>query len=44
MLVYLNSHDGGMVFDDLVAIRDNPDVDASKTTLKDVFANNFWGA
>ena len=43
MLVYLNSLHGEMVYDDFPAIRDNPDVDASKTTIRDVFLDNFWG-
>ncbi len=42
-VVYDNSYEGEFVFDDLHAIRDNADVDASKTTIATLFANNFWG-
>jgi hypothetical protein len=43
-LVYLSSLHGDFVFDDIHAIVNNADVDASKSTLKDVFLDNFWGS
>ena len=35
--------EGAFVFDDLPAVVDNADVDASKTSLYQLFQNNFWG-
>eukprot|EP00730_Choanoeca_flexa_P015250 TRINITY_DN6961_c0_g1_i3.p1 TRINITY_DN6961_c0_g1~~TRINITY_DN6961_c0_g1_i3.p1 ORF type:complete len:622 (+),score=148.13 TRINITY_DN6961_c0_g1_i3:62-1927(+) len=42
-LVYINSLHGEFVFDDLPAIRDNQDVNPSKTHWTHVFEDNFWG-
>ena len=42
-LVYCNSLWGGFVFDDHRAVLTNEDLDAGKTNLWGVFANDFWG-
>ena len=39
---YWNSLQGGLVHDDIFAIRDNPDV-RPETPLAQVFTNDFWG-
>ena len=39
---YWNSLQGGLVHDDIFAIRDNPDV-RPDTPLTSVFSNDFWG-
>ncbi|XP_067137784.1 protein O-mannosyl-transferase TMTC1-like isoform X2 [Centruroides vittatus] len=39
---YLNSLSGDFVHDDLVAVTSNPDV-LGKTTLSELFLNDFWG-
>ncbi len=43
IFVYLNSLEGAFVYDDMPAVVDNPDVDASKTPFLQLFRNNFWG-
>ena len=43
VLVYLNALKAEFVFDDIVAVVQNRDVDASATPLKNVFLNNYWG-
>jgi len=40
--VYLNSLHGEFVFDDLIAVVDNKDVQP-ETPLSDVFSHDFWG-
>lgn len=40
--VYANSLHGDFVFDDLIAIVDNKDVQPS-TPLNEVFSHDFWG-
>eukprot|EP01063_Lacrimia_lanifica_P022560 TRINITY_DN30103_c0_g1_i1.p1 TRINITY_DN30103_c0_g1~~TRINITY_DN30103_c0_g1_i1.p1 ORF type:complete len:739 (+),score=194.88 TRINITY_DN30103_c0_g1_i1:39-2255(+) len=40
---YANSWSHGFCLDDTRAILQNEDLDAAKTTLADVFANDFWG-
>ena len=40
---YLSSLDGDFVFDDHRGILTNDDLDASKTTLSEVFQHDFWG-
>jgi hypothetical protein len=42
-LCYMNSLEGQMVFDDKPAILSNNDV-AKKTSISEVFLNDFWGA
>lgn len=42
-MVYDNSLNGEMVFDDFHAVRDNDDVDATKTHWTELFSNNYWG-
>ena len=42
-LVYLNSLEGGFVFDDHRAILTNDDLDQEKTTVWNVFLHDFWG-
>ncbi|EGD78785.1 hypothetical protein PTSG_01761 [Salpingoeca rosetta] len=42
-VAYSNSYHGKFVFDDLPAIQQNADVDSSKTSVLDVFNDNFWG-
>ena len=42
--MFLNSLHGELVYDDGAAILENADVDATQTTLRDVFLDNFWGA
>lgn len=43
VLVYSNSLDCGFVFDDHRAILTNDDLDASKTSVWELFRNDFWG-
>ena len=40
---YLSSLDGDFVFDDHRGILTNDDLDASKTSLFDLFQHDFWG-
>ena len=40
---YLSSLDGDFVFDDHRGILTNDDLDASKTSLLDLFQHDFWG-
>ena len=42
-LAYYNSLSDGFVFDDHRAILTNDDLDAGKTSLRGLFANDFWG-
>ena len=42
-LVYINSLNGQLVFDDHRAIISNEDLDSNKTTLQDLFQHDFWG-
>ncbi len=42
-LAYLNSLDGGFVFDDHRGILTNDDLDPSKTSLWELFQHDFWG-
>lgn len=42
-LSYLSSLDGGFVFDDHRGILTNDDLDSGKTSLVDVFKDDFWG-
>ena len=41
--IYLSSLDGDFVFDDHRGILTNDDLDASKTSLFDLFQHDFWG-
>ncbi|XP_065178329.1 protein O-mannosyl-transferase TMTC4-like [Sycon ciliatum] len=41
-LVHLNSIPGDLVFDDLPAIKENPDV-RLRSTWRDIFSHDFWG-
>ena len=43
LLVYANSLNGDLVYDDVRVITDNPDLDAKKTKITALFRNNFWG-
>ncbi|XP_022243209.1 transmembrane and TPR repeat-containing protein 1-like [Limulus polyphemus] len=42
MLCYLNSLNGDLIHDDIVAITTNPDV-LGHTSLRELFLNDFWG-
>lgn len=42
-LVYYNSLDGGLVFDDHRAILTNDDLDPAKTSIVALFHHDFWG-
>ena len=42
-LAYINSLDGGFVFDDHRAILTNNDLDPGKTSVWELFQNDFWG-
>lgn len=42
-LIYLNSLDGGFVFDDHRAILTNDDLDTDKTAAWELFLHDFWG-
>lgn len=42
VVCYWNSLQGGLVHDDIFAIRDNVDV-RPETPLSEVFSNDFWG-
>lgn len=42
-LCYWSSLDGGFVFDDHRGVLTNDDLDASKTTLWELFQHDFWG-
>ena len=44
VLVYLNSLHGEFILDDIWSIKNNPDVDPSKSTLADLFEHNSFGA
>ena len=41
--MYLNSLNGELILDDHWAVLNNADVDATKTTIGDVFLDNYWG-
>eukprot|EP01063_Lacrimia_lanifica_P030254 TRINITY_DN4785_c0_g1_i4.p1 TRINITY_DN4785_c0_g1~~TRINITY_DN4785_c0_g1_i4.p1 ORF type:complete len:697 (+),score=198.44 TRINITY_DN4785_c0_g1_i4:78-2168(+) len=41
--LYWNTLGAGYCLDDSSAIRDNLDLDSSKTTIRGVFSNDFWG-
>ena len=43
LLSYWSSLDGGFVFDDHRGILTNNDLEASKTSLWEVFQHDFWG-
>ncbi len=40
----MNSLHGDFLFDDIHAVVKNKDVDASLTTMEDVFLDNYWGS
>ena len=42
-MLFLNSLNGALVFDDEDAVITNNDVDPSKSTWTQLFRNNFWG-
>ena len=42
-LAYINSLDGGFVFDDHRAILTNNDLDPEKTSVLELLQNDFWG-
>lgn len=43
-ILYLGSLNGDFVFDDRVAVEENPDVtNPNKGGIKALFSNNYWG-
>eukprot|EP00051_Salpingoeca_urceolata_P005947 m.79074 g.79074 ORF g.79074 m.79074 type:complete len:911 (+) comp14612_c0_seq1:120-2852(+) len=43
LAVYSNSLTGKFVFDDLPAVVENKDVDSSRSSFSELWADNFWG-